>query len=76
MLQVELRVNGVLIDFVDIKNVTKFHSILPGFLAHVPKGEDYYEVEHGNGVANVYHNRKNGAIKLAALALDALAKEK
>jgi hypothetical protein len=70
MLQIELRVNGVLIDYVDAVNTCH--------LIECEDGEPVvfaYEVTHGKEKRIVSHTRDQGAIKLAAIALEALVNE-
>lgn len=74
MLQVDLRINGVLVDCIDIVNTG---TILEIRNATENDYDCLYTVNRINtkGKTEVVHNRKDGAIKLAALALTAISKK-
>lgn len=68
MMQIEIRVNGVLIDYLDVVNTGMTDSNLG------QRGSEYpriYRVVHrgqrSDGIAPVGHYRSDGAIKLAAM---------
>ena len=65
MLQVELRLNGQLIEYVDVINQG---LTLDGTHGKYTK----YHVSQGRNQRTVYHNQEHGAMVLARLALESL----
>lgn len=65
MLQIELRINGVLVEFVDITNEGR---TLPGTQGQYV----HYSVSHGRQTRTVFHKPSDGALVLSRLALEAL----
>jgi len=67
MLQIELKVNGCIIDFVDVVNVTALCERSKSLDEHL------YEVRYQDKKYGFGHNRSNGALVCAMKALEAIA---
>lgn len=70
MLQIELRVNGCIIDFIDIVNVTDSCNVRPKILDMA-----LYEVRYQGNTYGFAHKRKDGARECAKAALEAIKME-
>ncbi len=79
MLQVELRVNGILIDYIDITNIVDASTLLAIEAMQqkppVAKPPSRYKVQHGQNYTALDHHREDGALALAAKALTAIVEK-
>ena len=66
MLQLELRINGVLVDFVDIRRITDLGPLVK---QELKDSLACYQIRHGDELKSVVHDRNDGALVLAAKAL-------
>jgi hypothetical protein len=72
MMQIKIEINGILVEFVNVTNVTPLAATGKAILPTT----DTYQVDHQQTHTVVEHDRRDGAIKLAALALTKLTEEK
>jgi hypothetical protein len=70
MLQVELRINGVIVDYVDVVNVTDSCNARPKLL-----DMQLYEVRHQGNIFGFAHKRSDGVRECAKAALEAIKME-
>ena len=70
MLQIELSVNGCIIDFITVVNVTDSCNNRPKIL-----DMDLYEVRHHGNLYGFAHKRSDGARECAKAALEAIKME-